>query len=37
MLQLEHWFRQQNGLELRQVQDWYPNKKMVTGPSMFEW
>ena len=32
LLQLEHGFCQQNGLERGQVQDWYPNEKMVVVP-----
>ena len=32
LLQPEHGFCQQNGLECGQVQDWYPNEKMVVVP-----
>ena len=32
MLQPEHEFCQQNGLERGQVQNWYPNQKMVVVP-----
>ena len=32
MLQPEHEFCQQNGLEYGQVQDWHPNKKMMVVP-----
>ena len=33
LLQPEHGFCQQNGPERGQVQDWYPNEKMVVVPS----
>ena len=32
LLQLEHGFYQQNGPEHGQIQDWYPNEKMVVVP-----
>ena len=32
LLQPEHGFCQQNGPERGQVQDWYPNEKMVVVP-----
>ena len=32
LLQPEHGFCQQNGLQRGQVQDWYPNEKMVVVP-----
>ena len=32
LLQPEHGFCQQNGPESGQVQDWYPNEKMVVVP-----
>ena len=32
LLQPEHRFRQKNGPELGQLQDWYPNEKMVVVP-----
>ena len=32
LLQPEHGFSQQNGLERGQIQDWYPNERMVVVP-----
>ena len=32
LLQPEHGFYQKNGSECGQIQDWYPNEKMVVVP-----